>query len=111
MPLVVASLLKKNHIVGFLLVFGPASLVAGLVGNGWEVSIVWFASVLTLCASCALVFFVLPNQTLESDPTVCHSCNYDLKGLPDNITKCPECGKTMDEKQTASSDAPSTIDV
>ena len=102
MPFVLAAIWKKDHIVGLLVVFGPASLVAWIIGNGWQVAPVWLGSISTLLVSCVVAALALPDQLLDPDPKKCSSCDYDLSGLPTHITKCPECGKPIEPQSTAS---------
>lgn len=39
-------------------------------------------------------------------PGVCRACRYDLRGLPDDAVKCPECGGVINHDSPQPPDAP-----
>lgn len=41
-----------------------------------------------------LLVFALRGRRIDDHP-LCRSCHFDLTGLPETSTQCPECGKNV----------------
>ncbi len=49
---------------------------------------------------------------MKFDNPTCHACNYSLRGLGENATRCPECGETfLPEAATVGDNGPTKCEI
>ncbi len=89
-PFVMLCLWRKDFRLALPTVYSASAAVA-VVSTMSSFSLAAALPVcLTLCASSALLAFVLPSKVHEYAPGCCPECGYDLRGAVH--ARCPECG-------------------
>jgi hypothetical protein len=97
--LVVVVAVAVQFLLRYLLRAQPITALHGELGDSLRI-------ILTFAAAIGTIRFLhrwgagtfLRGKLLEAGVPVCLPCGYLLRGLPAETTKCPECGKAIDER-------------
>lgn len=100
--LVAAVAVAVQYGLRYLLRAQPITALHGELGDSLRI-------ILTVAAVILTIRFLhrwgagkfLRGKLLEASVPVCLHCGYLLRGLPAEATKCPECGKAIDERARA----------
>ena len=78
---------------------GPviAMIVVGLVGAivTWSLAPYLLGPFIFVMLGAAIAITLVQNRQARAR---CPHCGYDLRGLPKNTIKCPECGRLLSDR-------------
>lgn len=71
-----------------------AMIVLGLVGAivTWSIAPYLLGPFIFVMLAAAVAITIVQNKQARAR---CPHCNYDLRGLPSDTIKCPECGRLL----------------
>jgi hypothetical protein len=73
-----------------------AMIIIGIVGAlvTWSLAPYLLGLFIFLMLGAAMSIAVIQSKQ-KAAPARCPHCNYDLRGLPRDTEKCPECGRAL----------------